>query len=287
MKSFFDTDPEVLYNRKVNAEKRAAVSTVATSTPAPVVSTPMTQRHPTASAMSRSHLTTTTTSSNSNISNNMNNHNHFSSQDMTSAMTNHLGGSPFNGTSGDVNSHFSSIADNHLGAAAAPGAGAVNSYGGLNTRLVSNSQVNQSSFQVHSSPHIATNMPTNHLPPHGTPGSHMAAPGSHMAPGSMASSYSSVYHNNVSNMAAALHQNPASAGHFAGGASSGVHMGGSAGGQLHPAAQHPSSLHHRGATGQQTYDVYSQQVNQMNPLLTEPDRFIKYCSVMNNYPQQY
>lgn len=128
-------------------------------------------------------------------------------------------------------------------------------------------------------------MQANHIPPGG---SHLAA-GSHIT-GSMASSYSSVYHHtNVSNMAAhnaaaALHPNPGSAGHFQGGAStvSGVHMGGTAG-QLHPAiSSHPSSLH-RGQPQQQTYDLYS-QVNQMNPLLTEPDRFIKYCSVMNNYP---
>jgi len=290
VKSFFDTDPEVQYNRKINAEKRNAAASNGAAT-APVVSAPTTApiSKDDSPGLSRSHLSSTTTISSSSNSNNLaNNMNtHFASQNdlsMTSQINNHFS------SHSDANSHFSSITDNHVNSAGT-GVGTVNSYGGVNhsnSRLISNnlsnSQVNNQSF-VHSSQHIAANMQANHIPPGG---SHIAA-GSHIT-GSMASSYSSVYHHtNVSNMAAhnaaaALHPNPGSAGHFQGGGStvSGVHMGGTAG-QLHPAiTSHPSSLH-RGQPQQQTYDLYS-QVNQMNPLLTEPDRFIKYCSVMNNYP---
>lgn len=223
VKSFFDTDPEVQYNRKLNAEKRSSAN-------APVVSAPVTSVSKEEQPVTRLH---------------MNN---------------------------QVNSHFSSHGDSHVNSH-------VNNYGNIShasSRLVNNSlnnnQVNNQSF-VHSSAHI----PGNHIP--GAPGSHI--PGTHI-PGSMASSYSSVYHHsNMSNMAHnAIHPNPQS-GHFQGSSTvSPVHMGANPT-QLHPAiSSHPSSLHHR----QQTYDLYS-QVNQINPLLTEPDRFIKYCSVMNtNYP---
>lgn len=284
VKSFFDTDPEVQYNRKINAEKRnAATNPPGQQPPVSASGVTPTVAKDDSPAVSRHHLTNSSNSSangsnsNQNHANNVNTH--FSSHGGDISMSNHVN-SHFN-SHGDANNHFSSIADTHVG-------GHVNNYANMshaNTRLVNNtlnnSQVNNF---VHSSPHIPGNIPGNHIP--GAPGSHIPA-GSHI-PGSMASSYSSVYHHtNVSNMAAhnaaaALHPNPQS-GHFQGSSTvSPVHMGATPT-QLHPAiSSHPSSLHHR----QQTYDLYS-QVNQINPLLTEPDRFIKYCSVMNNYPAGY
>merc|ERR1719495_87349 len=67
VKSFFDTDPEVQYNRKINAEKRnAAASNSSVTTPvvsAPICA-PVSKDDP--PSLSRSHLSsTTTTSSNS------------------------------------------------------------------------------------------------------------------------------------------------------------------------------------------------------------------------------
>lgn len=314
VKSFFDTDPEVQYNRKVNAEKRNAaaaanstaptVSTTATTTVLPttsVAASPVVTKEETVTKVSRApHVSNNSSNNTNNITssqiNNMNSH--YNSHGDIGISSNHMS-NHFGNHGGDINSQFSSMSD-HIASAGHVNSVNVNNYGGTlsthtnATRLLNNSinnnQVNSQSFVHSASPHMAAG---NHIA--AAPGSHI--PGAHI-PASMASTYNSVYHHtNVSNMqqhnaaaAAALHPNPhpnPQSGHFQGSSTvSPVHMGAATATQLHPSAlnspHQQSQLHHR--QHQQTYDLYS-QVNQMNPLaMTEPDRFIKYCSVMNNYP---
>lgn len=157
VKSFFDNDPEVQYNRKLNAEtKNSAIKQ-------PVVSTPSVtpKDDPQVNRL---------------LLNNHNQVNSHTNSHMNAHLNSHI--------NGHANSHIHSPLNNQV-----------------NNRITShgNVHVNSQSF-VHPSSHIQAGQ----------------IPGSHI-PGSMATTYSSVYHqSNMSNMAPnSLHPNPQSA-HFQG-----------------------------------------------------------------------
>jgi len=207
VKSFFDNDPEVQYNRKLHAETRTTVKppvTAASEAPGGI----STKEEAPVGSRLQQHVTSQIGNHANNQINTLGNsqlHSHVNN----SRVAGHVNSQINSQISSQINSHVNSLVNNH-----------------------GNSQ----SF-VHPSSHLQS----SHIAGTHLAGNHVA--GTHI-PGSIATTYSSVYHHsNLSNMAAHNNLHQSAQQHFQG--SSGgtaVHMGATP--NLHATISHPQSLQH-------------------------------------------